>query len=68
MILNKKECKGYYEDHGRMTDVIDAYMICTLDGGNINEKGEPIDNNESIKVLLHGCKSAYKETAFEVRG
>lgn len=42
LIQDKEECKKHYEVFNGMADVIDKYMICTFEKGNINIEGETI--------------------------
>ncbi|XP_035442438.2 uncharacterized protein LOC118270771 [Spodoptera frugiperda] len=42
LIQNKEDCKKEYEVYKGMDAIIDNYMICTMDKGNINDAGETI--------------------------
>ncbi|CAH1641528.1 unnamed protein product [Spodoptera littoralis] len=42
LIQNKEDCKKEYEVYKGMDQIIDNYMICTFEKGNINDAGETI--------------------------
>lgn len=42
LIQDKEECKTHYVDHPGMAEVIDTFMICTFEKGNINTAGDTI--------------------------
>lgn len=53
-ILDKNECKKDYETFPQMAQVIDKYMICTLEKGEFDENGIMVLANRP--ALLDGCK------------
>ncbi|XP_028167703.1 uncharacterized protein LOC114358041 [Ostrinia furnacalis] len=52
LIHDKEECKKYFAEIGSLDHVIDKYMICTLEGGNIDSKGEQILKSRPV---ADGC-------------
>ncbi|CAH1641523.1 unnamed protein product [Spodoptera littoralis] len=55
LIMDKKECMKEYSVYPNMSYIIEQYMICTLENGNINDKGEQI--NEDF-TKMEGCVPA----------
>ena len=58
MIIEKEECKSHFEEYGRMTNIIDDYMICTAGSGLINDYGNRIEPDNGLngeKIFLNGC-------------
>ncbi|CAG4967601.1 unnamed protein product [Parnassius apollo] len=53
-ILNKKKCKDIYADFPDLQVIIDKYMICTNEWGNINADGDQIS---TIKPTAEGCSA-----------
>ncbi|RVE48226.1 hypothetical protein evm_007083 [Chilo suppressalis] len=51
LIHNKRECKESFTNIPQLMSVIDKYMICTLDKGNLNEEGKLI----KTPTLADGC-------------
>ncbi|KAJ8715577.1 hypothetical protein PYW07_010059 [Mythimna separata] len=51
-IMDKNSCKLHYNQYPGMDNVIDKYMICTLEKGDLDENGE-MTMAESVK--LNGC-------------
>jgi hypothetical protein len=62
MIHDKAECKKFFTEVTGLANVIDKYMICTLEAGNLNEHGEQIVKTRpladgctpNLKLLAHG--------------
>ncbi|KAH9636509.1 hypothetical protein HF086_017675 [Spodoptera exigua] len=53
LIQNKEDCKKEYAVYKGMDQVIDKYMICTFEKGNINDAGETI---VKAPPRAQGCK------------
>ncbi|KAG6449883.1 hypothetical protein O3G_MSEX006290 [Manduca sexta] len=52
LLQEKSVCKKVYKGYN-MDLVIDKYMLCTMEGGNVDEKGDLI--GKSKPVLVDGC-------------
>lgn len=50
--MDKQLCKDHYKDYPEMLKTIDTYMLCSLDAGHMNDKGEIISSNHT---LVDGC-------------
>ncbi|XP_049705086.2 uncharacterized protein LOC110377142 [Helicoverpa armigera] len=57
LVMDKRDCMKSYEVYPNMTYIIEQYMICTLEEGNLNDKGDPI-----VKSLptAEGCTGTQK--------
>lgn len=64
MIFDKEKCKQAYEVYPNMGQVIEKYMICTLEVGNIDERGYPVLTEAPIN---DGCASQ-KQSALNYPG
>ncbi|XP_049880455.1 uncharacterized protein LOC126376948 [Pectinophora gossypiella] len=56
LIQDKEKCKDFYTNIDGMDKVIEKYMICGLDEGNINSKGDQIARSHA---LIDGCANNY---------
>ncbi|KAF9805822.1 hypothetical protein SFRURICE_009454, partial [Spodoptera frugiperda] len=52
LLMDKQLCKDHYKDYPEMLKTIDTYMLCSLDAGHMNDKGEIISSNHT---LVDGC-------------
>ncbi|KAL0811355.1 hypothetical protein ABMA28_009765 [Loxostege sticticalis] len=52
LIYDTEKCKKFFQEIGPMAMIIEKYMICTLDSGNIDAGGNPIN---PPRTLVDGC-------------
>ncbi|XP_022827218.1 uncharacterized protein LOC111356964 [Spodoptera litura] len=52
LLMDKNLCKEHYKDYPELLKTIDKYMLCSLDAGHMNDKGEIVSQNHT---LVDGC-------------